>query len=358
MSTPNVLAYNAINTQNIALRRSAAALDSSISVLNSQCSTAITNITTFGTGIVGNAGPNQSHIWCTIPEGSGWTAGFKVCNTATQFNCGFCCAWTVPGGVTCARFQVWGAGGQAGSGMCCSGSPFGGTGAYASVIMPVSAGWTYTLCAGCALCCFVNPCFQGNASGCSSWVSGCNLTNFCAEGGEGSLYCYARTHGSIGANTYSCCAILGLSICNTGSSFCAAPWISFGGRGCTTCNPTVPTCNITFGVIQLPTIASCKTYFGSAVGGTVYGIRGGLPGMVVDSNMYGYYVHPPIYGFPDACTCFIFNNGNTCGGFECNASCGFLRYPGAGGYGSIAFGGCVGKCGDMGRMGMVCVSYK
>jgi hypothetical protein len=364
MSTYNVLAYNSINNQNIALRRSANALDSSIATLNSQCFTAISNISTFGTQIIGNAGPNQAHIWCNIPEGSGWTAGFKICNTAAQFNCGRCCRWTVPAGVTCARFQIWGAGAGAGSIRCCGGAPFGGTGAYASVIIPVTAGRCYTLCAGCAFCCFSSPCAGGtmNVQSCPSFVTGCCLTGFCAQGGIASLFCHAKARDYCGVNQCNWCMFNGLCICLTGTSYCFG-CSAYTGRGardfyfcnCAQCNCVIPS---NCGAVFFPPIAACNTGAGTAVNGTVYGIRGAFPGFQFDQNNYGYFIHPPIYGFPCACLCMEFNNGTTCGGCDCKAASGYLQYPGAGGMGSIVFGGCNNRCGDMGRMGMVCVSYK
>lgn len=52
--------------------------------------------------------------WSQIPGLTGASQGFKVCDVSAQFNCGATCSWTVPAGVTRARFQLWGAGGGSG----------------------------------------------------------------------------------------------------------------------------------------------------------------------------------------------------------------------------------------------------
>ena len=86
---------------------------------------------------------NCPKYWNCIPTGSGWTGGIKSCDNTGYWRCGCCCEWTVPSGVNCARFQLWGAGGGSGGGYQCSGAVWGETGSYASVIMQVTPGWTY-----------------------------------------------------------------------------------------------------------------------------------------------------------------------------------------------------------------------
>ena len=163
------------------------------------------------------AGAPNSHMWCKIPQNpatGSWTSGFKVCETSNYKRCNASCTWTVPAGTTCARFQVWGAGGGSGTSCCCGGSPNGGSGAYASIIMPVTAGQAYTLCAGCAYCCYTER-SQMTADGCPSYVTGQGLTNFCADGGESNIYCESRDRRHMAAweqNGY--CAFRGMCICN------------------------------------------------------------------------------------------------------------------------------------------------
>ena len=65
----------------------------------------------------------QPKYWDCIPQGSGWTSGIKVCDDTGYYRCGRNCSWTVPSGVTCARFQLWGAGSSSGSAYGYSDSP-------------------------------------------------------------------------------------------------------------------------------------------------------------------------------------------------------------------------------------------
>jgi len=285
--------------------------------------------------------PNETSQWAFIPGLTGASQGFKVCNTAAQFNCGFCCAWTVPNGITRARFQLWGAGGMSGAGCCCGGSPFGSTGAYASVIIPVTAGCVYTICSGCAFCCFASTTSGSQRiPGCPSWVQGPGLTNFCANGGQGSLGTWMA---QMGRNNTNSCQIsnpnwnCGARICNAGGDFCSAS-----------------SCSETNGIIGY---VAGATYSGNANESIVYGIRGMWPRFRLTSANYGCQQHPPIYGFEGSSQCFpTYTSGNCCGYF-CRAACNVLQVPGAGGFYTHAMGGGNGLCGDMGRMGMVCVTF-
>jgi len=284
-------------------------------------------------------------MWCLIPTlpatGCAWSAGLKVCDTSGYFRAGACCQWTVPGGVTCARFQIWGAGAGTGYGCCCAFTPFGGTGAYASVIIPVTAGNTYTLCSGCALCCCATAGGTNDTDGCPSYVTGTNLTNFCAEGGEGSLYCQLLTRCVFGSATCNFCTFLGGCIC-TNNSVCWSPYSS--GR--------YNLCDNMF-----PMISSCKTYFGSATGGTVYGIRGSFGSIAVNYNQSMRVQDAPVYGFPSVSCCTCLHSSNSTSGW-CRAAINTYRqYPGGGGSALWQTGGATGEAGDSGRMGMVCVSY-
>ena len=191
----DVLTYNALQEINQELKAESAALTAGISSASGEGGGGGAVDYSNQKLIVAGAGAPNSGLWCMIPknaaEGGSWTGGFKVCDTTSYKRCNASCNWTVPAGVTCARFQVWGAGGGSGTGCCCGGSPNGGNGAYASIIMPVTAGQTYALCAGCAYCCYTERA-QMTADGDASYVQGQGLTNFCAEGGESNIYCESR----------------------------------------------------------------------------------------------------------------------------------------------------------------------
>jgi len=290
----------------------------------------------------------QSGYWSCIPDLSGATGAFKVCRCAgnSYFNYGACCAWTVPAGVTRARFQIWGAGGGSGAACCCGQSPFGSTGAYASVIIPVTAGSTYTLCAGCAACtltCSTNASI-GRIPGCPSYVTGTGLCNFCANGGQGRLgtwmaaygnACYCRVF-SI-ANGYTSC---GPWICNNGVDLCHCSAACSGGN-----IPFVPG----------------ASYFGTTTSSTspsiVYGIRGMWPCFLSYNYGGSNQRHPPIYSFNYSTMCSI-SFSSTCCGWTRQGCCAYLNFPGAGAAPSFASGGSNTICADpAGRGGMVCVSY-
>lgn len=284
-----------------------------------------------------------SGYWSSIPSLTGASTGFKVCDVNSQFNCGACCAWTVPAGVTRARFQLWGAGGGSGAGCCCGGSPFGSTGAYASVIIPVTAGDTYTLCSGCAMCCCATAGSSGNnASGCPSFVVGIGLTNFCAQGGEASLYCQLLTRCVSGAPS-GYCMFLGGCIC-ANNSVC---WTANEHTG-------VPACCFDN---MFPMISSCKTYFGTATCGTVYGIRGSFGSIAVNCNGTIRVQDAPVYGFPSVSCCCCIHANSAVSGWCLSAIAGYRQYPGGGGSAVFRCGGSTSYAGDSGRMGMVCVSY-
>lgn len=104
-----------------------------------------------------------------------------------------CNTWTVPAGVTCLTFELWGAGG-AGSPVCCctcyGGMP-GDGGAYSMKTLSVTPGTVYTYVVGCGGC-GSSSWYQSNACGCrgsDTYITGTGLSNFCAMGGAGGLWC-------------------------------------------------------------------------------------------------------------------------------------------------------------------------
>ncbi len=101
---------------------------------------------------------------------------------------GCCCLWTVPARVTRMYVEAWGAGGG-GHGACqcnrCQHYRGAGGGYYVSKFICTSPGCQYTVCAaGNGACCSFECCGIG---GCTSYVIGFNLSNFCAIGGHGGL---------------------------------------------------------------------------------------------------------------------------------------------------------------------------
>jgi hypothetical protein len=94
------------------------------------------------------------------------------------------CAWTVPEYVTRLQIEAWGSGGS-GTGACtcnrCHHYKGAGGGFYNNITISATPGTTYTVCAaGNGNCCRFEcqGCF-----GCTSFVLGTNLSNFCAIGG-------------------------------------------------------------------------------------------------------------------------------------------------------------------------------
>ena len=295
--------------------------------------------------------------WKTIPRMASEVGSLRVCDTSTFFRCGAACTWTVPAGVTCAEFQIWGPGGGTSSQCCCGAAPFGPTGAWAVATLPVIAGNVYTLTAGCATCCYATQTTPGLA-GTSSTVTGPGLSGFCAMGGNSDV---CNWRGSLAATPTNLAGN-----CYPGGSGCQFP----SGFGCgpescsgwTYCNN-----NITGDRIRLVDFSfSCITkWAGTAVGGTVRGLSGMFPivnhgGMAVAFNQ-GCTIAAPVYGFETVSQCRIDFNGTTCSG--CNRAPGIggipiMTNPGSGGAGGPVYGGCNACGGDSGRMGMVCVRWK
>lgn len=276
----------------------------------------------------------------TVPD----TNAFKVCHVDLNENwCGKDCSWTVPEGVGVIRFQLWGAGGGSGSPQCCGHSSHGATGAYASVIIPATAGCQYTICAGCAYKCFPTSAAEGREPGCQSYVQGYGLQNFCANGGGGRMgnwlgewygkHNQAR-HSAIGCDSGGGC------YCSNGSWYCFDNSCSTGNCIC-----YMPDANY-YGHVTHP----------SSDGGIVYGIRGMWPReSCVSTNHYYCAWSAPIYPWGDA-TVFndTYTSGCMCKGCDCR---GQIPYPGAGGYHSHAMNNAMQVCGDAGKFGMVCVQW-
>lgn len=358
----DVLAYAAINAQ-AALNKSINTKETTKSSIEAGNASLSAQIAAGGPAIVSWTQsiepqlircPALTTLWGCIPGLSTTpTGGFQVCGTTNcsggTWTAGACCQWTVPAGATVARIQLWGAGAQSGQSKCCGGSPFGSTGAYASAIIPVSAGWTYTICAGCAYfceCIYVSS-SQGRFSGNPSWATGCGLSNFCADGGQGAL---GNWMASIGRQNNCRFAAIGSAYGGASNTCCCGTYYCVGS--CSSCGLICYAPGAWYyGTYTDPAGTANKCCFG------VWGIRGMWPEICWDGNHYGYQIHPPIYGFENASRCCsTWTSGSFCGR-QCSACCGFLRYPGAGGWPSIAMGGAYNVYGDNGKFGMACVSY-
>ena len=290
--------------------------------------------------------PGDTTKW-TVWEGTGWTGEVKVCDASGTYRCNASCNWTVPAGTTSMRVQMWGAGGGSNKPPCCCGhTPFGSTGAYSSVIVPVEAGWTYTLCAGCAYCCYgFTTTGHRRWYGQCSYIQGCHFCNYCVDGGRGSLGNWMADYGH-----FCTCRIAyytgneGYNFCNQGTDWCA------NGQQLTNEIDYVAGAGIHGRINDIDDPKAENV---------VYGIRGIWPKQCWDSNLYGYEVHAPVYGYIDSTQCCTQYTSGTCCGCQCsawNTAC--LRVPGAGGWGSHAMGGSNSLYGDVGKFGMVWICYK
>lgn len=294
-----------------------------------------------------NAEPFIPANWAVLPLLSNPTGCLCVLDTASGFlRCGANCTWTVPAGTSKVQFQIWGAGGGTGNGNCCSGSPYGSSGAYATVIIDAVAGCQYTLCAGCAYCCYGYCTTENVTYGCQSYVTGAGLTNFCAMGGTARISCGMKY-----LNNISQCRWRGPGTDNTqGPCICAGGnWYCFASS-CSTCQvvPFIPDKE--------------QIYYGTATTNTVLGMPAVFGGGCFDTNHYGYFTAPPMIGpchtaQANSCRCETFSSGSCCGGCRCRAADGYRAFPGIGGTWTHMMGGSTEWSGDAGRGGMVRVSW-
>ncbi len=299
----------------------------------------------------------------SFPQGSriSNTDYIKVCGDWMN-GAGANCTWTVPAGVTCARFQVWGAGMGSNPGCCCGGSPGGANGAYAEMTIKVTPGDNYTICAGCAqqaCCCSA----YDPGYGCMSYVTGNGICCLKADG----EFCY-NTHCESFRCVNVCTGSSGGGCWYWGSQYCTNAghcWCSrsdYCAVGCSTCGvvPVYGNC-WTSGGGQYCNCATTACEIAGMSGETM-GHRGLIGGGCFDTNHYGYHIRPPVIDADtglmradsQGCYCLPMAGGQCCGGVY---SISWSNHPGMGGHATHVMGGSNQFYGAPGKGGMVQVSW-
>jgi hypothetical protein len=285
-----------------------------------------------------------------------FTNRIKVCGTDWKIGQGGSCTWTVPAGATCAKFQVWGAGQGSNPGCCCGGASFGENGAYAEMVIKVTPGNQYSICAGCSCsryCCSSEP----PGYGCMSGVSGTGICCLKADGAhcyQSNCDDYNGVRLTIGAGAI-CRRFQSIYCTSSGACWCGNGEYCYN-NSCETCGvvPVYPgTCGYTVA-------CSCATDLAVVKHGPQMSMCSMHGGGCLDQGNYGYHIRPPIINsdtgaeFTDGCRCQFFTSGTSCGG--CNGK-DWTTHPGHGGAGTHIMGGDNTHKGDTGRGGMVQVSW-
>ena len=150
---------------------------------------------------------------------------------------GCCCYWQVPSGVEKVTFEIWGAGGN-GNGSCscnrCHHYQGAAGGTYNTKTISTNGGCYYTVCAAGVYRCCSREC--NGCIGCSSYVNGYNLSNFCAQGGARGC---ANPDWSVACTSRNFCCV---SPGTWGGDFAMAPHQDgFSGHWDCHCGPSVTT---------------------------------------------------------------------------------------------------------------------
>jgi hypothetical protein len=97
--------------------------------------------------------------------------------------------WCVPSGTTTVTFEIWGSGGGGAGARCCQQGVAGGAGAYAiKTIENATPGDRYNLFLG-TIPDSITTCL--GRRGCTTFITGPGLDNFCAQGGlQGGVQCF------------------------------------------------------------------------------------------------------------------------------------------------------------------------
>lgn len=277
------------------------------------------------------------------------TNGFKVCNTdGAYWRCDASCTWTVPAGVTNVQFQIWAPGGGTSSQCCCGGAPFGPSGAYMLTKLNVTAGDVYTLCAGCSYCCWASQTTPG-LTNTPSYITGPGLS-ICANGPVVCATCWSL---DVGATTNA-------NNTQWPSQDNCAPTQCSGWNFCWDSSD-----DNTYVPHSFSSYANwCVKCSDTSKNQQYWGVQGLWPSMVLGSSLSSCFqsISTPVVGFENHTVAMDWPNGYACqggsvGGCYYNAPSGYLRIPGAGGFGLVMTGGGASIGGDAGRFGMVCVSW-
>lgn len=261
----------------------------------------------------------------------------------------WCTGYCVYPGVTTLQFEIWGGSGGAHGGCCCHQGQPSGSGAYAiktlcacDLGLDTLGGMCYLLCIGPTTSCSNHCC---GCTGCKTYITGCGLTNFCAEGGMIGKSCCYLFYNQINLADFTGCFTQG----GTGSSH----WNS---SGCFTVDP-IPNCCY---------YCDCACYYGAD-----YGVPG-RPGWfrvdcICGNTCFVRYGVPQPGGVRDRCTRYLItsNRGNAC----CNeaAFCKLGEWPGNAdcsrgmfGQGVVGTTTCGGGCciGAPGNPGHIRITYR
>lgn len=264
---------------------------------------------------------------------------------SSYWRCDRSCNWTVPSGVTEAKFQLWGPGGGTGQNCCCGGAPYGPTGAYMTFTKTVSASQVYCIHTGCASCCCGSQTTPG-VCGSPTCLEGPGLSGVCVDSG---CSCWQKWWSDLGwspGSNSNNCYVPNLDGCSptscSGWNYC---WDS--GNDDTTV-PFAYSSSTGHGVID------------DVVAGTKHIINGMWPYISIgECNEKTCHISSPVYGFVDQMTgCNPSSNSN--GGHCKGATQGFHQFPAQGGSWNYAQGGinATSYRGDYGRAGMVCIQWK
>ena len=256
------------------------------------------------------------------------------------------CCWVVPAGVTRLTFEIWGSGGSGAGSCCCSLGIPGGAGAYARKQVKATvpgglAGCIYTLVPAYATCC--SPTQGCGFRGCTSYVTGYGLTNFCAEGG-----------------------IPGIGVCGP-------TWTQSGGSGSGNlmCTYFTNNCNKGWAWNCATYAAWCSCYFGADYG--IPGCTGALYTDCCNPNFCQFKTIRPVAGNQPA-TAMTGGGQSYVTNRFCSSDCdsgswdgcrsgygliggGGVGTPGIGGNGAATCAGNTCVCGGPGGSGMVRVTY-
>ena len=226
------------------------------------------------------------------------------------------------------------------------------------VIIPTAPGCQYAICAGCAACCYSNDAGPTALPGCQSYVTGYNLCNFCADGGDSSPYCYLiRARGS--ADGYCVIQNYTNGTLNKNPKGTSYGWCMCSGGGfcwnaqCSgnDCLPFVTSTKTYYGCVPTPT--KCCHFVIGAPG--IFNAVNGLSGY--QNEICKYLFHPPIVNQTCGCCGALMRAGSTDAGCCYVPASGYLQYWGRGGWPSSVAGGCNNCGGGVGSGGAVCVQY-